>query len=323
MKRSLVVVVLAALAASGLTASGHVPAAAWDVLAPAPTPRTEVSVVSAGGKVYVLGGIGAQLLHGTLVEIYDPVTNTWDDGPSLPLPLHHAPAVVLGGSKIVVLGGYLTNVFVPTQETWLLDTSLPAVAQAWIPFVAMPTPRGAHAAATDGSTVWVFGGALGITGLQNLAYKMENALDVAPVWTPIANFPSPRDHLTGAYVDGQVYAVGGRRLTLATNTGRMDVYDPVNNAWKQGPDLPTPRGGIASAVASGHLFVFGGEGPAGTFNQAEVFDAAANAWGVAPPMPHARHGLGAATVGNAIYVESGGEQPGFFFSRHNERLRLL
>jgi len=36
--------------------------------------------------------------------------------------------------------------------------------------------------------------------------------------------------------------------------------------------LPTARSGIAAAVLEGRMFVFGGEAPTGTFNQAEAYD---------------------------------------------------
>ena len=46
----------------------------------------------------------------------------------------------------------------------------------------------------------------------------------------------------------------------------------------------------------GDTFVFGGEAPAGTFNQAEAYDARNNGWSTHARMPTARHGLGAAVV---------------------------
>jgi N-acetylneuraminic acid mutarotase len=58
--------------------------------------------------------------------------------------------------------------------------------------------------------------------------------------------------------------------------------------------MPTARSGIAAAGIEGRVFVFGGEGPAGTFNQVEAYDAGTNGWSSHARMPTARHGLGAA-----------------------------
>jgi len=67
---------------------------------------------------------------------------------------------------------------------------------------------------------------------------------------------------------------------------------------------------VAAAVLEGRMFVFGGEGPAGTFNEVEAYDAGRNGWNSYARMPTARHGLGAAAVAGRIYVISGGPTPG-------------
>jgi N-acetylneuraminic acid mutarotase len=82
--------------------------------------------------------------------------------------------------------------------------------------------------------------------------------------------------------------------------------------------MPTARSGIAAVVLADRMFVFGGEAPAGTFNQVEAYDAKSNGWGSHPRMPTARHGLGAATVAGRIYVISGGPTPGDSVSAANE-----
>jgi len=82
--------------------------------------------------------------------------------------------------------------------------------------------------------------------------------------------------------------------------------------------MPTARSGIAAAVLEGRMFVFGGEAPSGTFNQAEAYDAKSNGWGRHARMPTARHGLGAAAVAGRIYVISGGPTPGDSVSAANE-----
>jgi Kelch motif len=82
--------------------------------------------------------------------------------------------------------------------------------------------------------------------------------------------------------------------------------------------MPTARSGIAAVVIGGRMFVFGGEAPAGTFNQAEAYDAGTNSWSGHARMPTARHGLGAAAVAGRIYVISGGPTPGASASAANE-----
>jgi hypothetical protein len=127
--------------------------------------------------------------------------------------------------------------------------------------------------------------------------------------------------VAGAFLGGGIYAVGGRRGSLATNTGRVDVYEPGAGAWRRAPDAPTPRGGIAAASFAGRVFVYGGEASGGTFAQTEAYDPATAAWESLVPMPTARHGLGAAVAPDGVHVLAGGPRPGFTYSGAHERMR--
>jgi N-acetylneuraminic acid mutarotase len=116
--------------------------------------------------------------------------------------------------------------------------------------------------------------------------------------------------LAVAALGGRLYAVGGRiDGNYSRNLASNEAYDPATSTWEQGAPTPTARSGIAAAVLADRMFVFGGEAPAGTFNQVEAYDARSNGWGSHPPMPTARHGLGAVAVGGKIYVVSGGPTP--------------
>jgi hypothetical protein len=57
------------------------------------------------------------------------------------------------------------------------------------------------------------------------------------------------------------------------------------------------------------MFVFGGEAPAGTFNQREAYDARNNGWSTHARMPTARHGLGAAVVAGNLGRGGGHRRP--------------
>jgi N-acetylneuraminic acid mutarotase len=70
------------------------------------------------------------------------------------------------------------------------------------------------------------------------------------------------------------------------------------------------RGGIAAAVLSGRIFVFGGELPFRIFNATEMYDPATQTWVAKAPMPTPRHGMGAAVVGKRVYIPGGGTRPG-------------
>ena len=79
--------------------------------------------------------------------------------------------------------------------------------------------------------------------------------------------------------------------------------------------MPTSRGGVASAVLDGRLYVFGGEGApdvaSGVFDAVEVYDVAGDRWSVLEPMPSPRHGMGAAAVDGRIIIPGGADEQAF------------
>jgi N-acetylneuraminic acid mutarotase len=277
------------------------------------TPRTEVAIAASDVAVYAVGGFTSDGEASTSVEILDLDTGRWSDGPDLPEPLHHAGAVFARG--VYVIGGYRADGS-PSDAVWFL----PPGGDGWDAQPDLPTPRGALAVAFDRGTIHAVGGASAFGGRARLSAAHEVFDPQAGRWERLAALPEPRDHLAAAALDGNVYVVGGRKLSLTTNTGRMDVWD--GSRWSRGPEMPTARGGLAAAAGDGRVFVFGGEQPQGTFPEAEVYDEGEDRWSRAPDLPTPRHGLGAATVGNRVYVVGGGPTPGLSASGATEILQL-
>ena len=127
-----------------------------------------------------------------------------------------------------------------------------------------------------------------------------------------------RDHVAISVVDGRIYVIGGRLRSFAINLVKNEVYDPSTNRWEEKSPLPSRRSGIAGATVNGKVYVFGGEGVNGTFDENERYNPITDSWQTMPPMPTARHGLGAAALGSRIYVLAGGLTPGGSRSTLNE-----
>ena len=84
----------------------------WATIGNTPTPTGtlygySVAAPVVDGKVYLVGRAevsGMEMVYSRIVDIYDPTTNTWDEGTPLPLPLGDH-VTLAGGGKIYVLGG--------------------------------------------------------------------------------------------------------------------------------------------------------------------------------------------------------------------------
>lgn len=104
----------------------------WRTVAPVRTPREHLAVVAFEGRVWALAGRQGSLSSNlSTVEIYDPATDAWTDGPSLPRAAGGCAAIVHGG-KIYLLGGEAPDVasdeldvFDPATRTWSIAAHTP------------------------------------------------------------------------------------------------------------------------------------------------------------------------------------------------------
>lgn len=300
----------------GLAADDGRHGGTWDKGPSLPAPaRTEVAAVTAGGRIYVLGGLIEAGPGSTgRVDVYDPAKKAWTKGPELPetAPRHHLAVAALGDT-VYLVGGYLEDQFTPGSGTFALGPD-----GAWRKLRDAPVPRGAATAQAlrdaTGDKIFVAGGTSdGSTPLRALS-AYDPATDQ---WTELPAMTVAREHLSSCALGNRLLVLGGR-TAQAGNLAAAEAYDPMGRAWTTLPPLPTARGGIASAALDGVCFVLGGErpgaAPPNTFGENEGFDGDRGRWLSYPPLPTARHGLGAAALGAALYLISGGPTAGYSFS---------
>ena len=194
----------------------------WRALAPLPTKRGSPVAVTAGDKMYVIGGAvagpGQSAVHparphtsvGT-VEEYDPATNSWRTRASMPTPRNHMVGGAING-KIYVASGRVGAAFISG------GSSNVGVTEAYDP-------------ATDS---WSHGLA-----------RMANA----------------RSAGAGAVYNGKLYITGGeyQEPGMMATFRSLEAYDPVANAWQTLQPMPVSRHGLAGAVAGNRLHMVSGD----------------------------------------------------------------
>ena len=128
----------------------------WTTLeAPQSVSRRGLAAVILAGEFWLIGGAN-QGEASASVDIYDPATQTWREGPSLPEPrAGHAAAVVDG--VIHVFGGRSADMQRTTSDHLVLEVG----ATRWSVGQSMPTARTEAAAATIEGEVWLMGGGAG------------------------------------------------------------------------------------------------------------------------------------------------------------------
>ncbi len=270
----------------------------WEVLDDAPFARLEMAVTAHDGRIWLAGGYSPLGEALTDVEIFDPATAEWSEGPSLPTGVHHA-ALVSDGERLVFIGGYIGADFsLPTDIVLVLTDG----ADEWVAGPSLPAPRAAGAAAFDGARI-VYAGGFSPDDIHSDVFGL-----VGDAWEPVGNMANARDHLA-ATTDGEgtVWLMGGRVGGLTSNLANVETV--IGGEIDHVTELPTPRGGVAAFYAEAlGACLSGGEAPDQAYTVVECVgdDGAITSL---PSLNEPHHGHGAAVVDGVVYVLLGGPEP--------------
>ena len=115
-----------------------------------PTPRFGHSTLCTNGKIIVAGGKIKNDVQTSIVEQYDPLTNSWERLADLPLPNSFFGLIEVD-KKIYAIGGFGYPDFSPIIR---YDSN----ADQWREVGTMPETVSAFGIAVDGMKVYVVGG---------------------------------------------------------------------------------------------------------------------------------------------------------------------
>jgi N-acetylneuraminic acid mutarotase len=69
--------------------------------------------------------------------------------------------------------------------------------------------------------------------------------------------PTKRSGLASVTVDGNVYVMGGEKISGSFNI--LEKYDPKSDSWTIEPDMPTPRLGLDAVNLDDKIYAIGGK----------------------------------------------------------------
>ena len=275
-----------------------------------PEPRANLSVIYSGGKIYAIGGVGADGKPTTSVFVLTPDSTTgalgaWqtaaDAKLDLALPEPRAGAAVVAASDgILLVGGTNgTDILGTVLKTTFDSKGVPS------PWAAQPgalfTPVTDASAAIAGSYLWVYGGTA--PGVAAIPSVQRGEFGTGADATKIVRFgvkgggtdlPAPRTNLEGFAANGALYAIGGSDGTKPQGT----LYWAIPTAggditeWKHldVSDLPaTGLAGGAPIILGPNAILVGGTTTGGVI-------AASNRANLAPEAPFFQVGLVGATI---------------------------
>jgi N-acetylneuraminic acid mutarotase len=214
----------------------------WKALAPVPTRRGSPVAVTAGDRLYVIGGatpgpkdtaVPLPCLHWSLgtVEAYDPATNTWHQRSAMPTPRNHATAGLVNG-KIYVIGGRVGAAGITAASNTNVVEEYDPGTDSWGGVRArMPTARSAMASGVYGGRIYVTGGEFQDSQMMATFRALEAYDPASNTWAVLPSMPVARHGLAGAVVGNRLHIVSGDVQSAGTG---VHVHAPYHDAFELG-----------------------------------------------------------------------------------------
>jgi N-acetylneuraminic acid mutarotase len=124
-------------------------------------------------------------------------------------------------------------------------------------------------------------------------------------WSIGKSMPIPREEISGTYLNGKIYIVGGSADDNEI-TDNVDVYDPKTDEWYSVTSLPKARDHMGVSSYDGKLYAVGGfdvnDIPT---HELLIYDPQSNKWKYGPPMATSRGALIAEFINGILYVVGG------------------
>jgi N-acetylneuraminic acid mutarotase len=267
----------------------------WEEKAPVSVARYAYDGVEVlDGKIYFVGGHDGS--NKNIAERYDPATNTWGTLASMSVARGAVATAILNG-KLYAIGGQgvaSVEVYDPSTESWSAG-------------VALPSEVNHGTAITVNEKIYLIGG-------RNASEQnMNQVLCLDPFtnqWSTKANMPTARHGAKLVWFEDRIWAIGGR----SPNMSKVESYNPITDSWQTEVPLSANRGWPVAWVASGRIFVGGGDN--GSYlSSIETYNPTAKQWSNLGNLPENKFVADAVVLNDQVYVIAGQTASGVYSNK--------
>jgi len=235
----------------------------WETIASMSSERGGIAAATFLNKLYAIGGRNSSNNYLSSVEIFDPSTDAWISGPSLPNPVAYASAII--GNGILYLVGGVNSSGNDLDQILKLD----ADSGVWTALNQMPTAKHNFSSVWYKDRIWVIGGKNGETKL-NTVESYDPVTNSWNIETPILqNRLNPISWVNSDYI----YVGGGHNGSYLNS---IEFYDPVTKQWSSAGNFPENKYVAGAVVLNDTVYVIAGLSASGVYSN-KVYAADLNA----------------------------------------------
>lgn len=253
-------------------------------------------------------------------QIYDPATNKWSTGESIPTARYVAASTVVD-NILYVIGGCNAACATGGGAMTVVEAYDPAT-NSWTTKSPIPIANGIDSvyAIADKNIIYVVGGYVPDSGRVATVYAYNPTTDS---WVQETSMKVGRSNpMLG--VLGGIMAVGG--LGNSGNVTDDEVYNPTKNTWKASASLPAPLADSCFGVISGQFYIAGGAGGSNSDTpETNVFaySPKTKSWNTAlASMPQATLAPASGVVGGKLYCIGGSDNGNLFPSTVYDNVQI-
>jgi subtilisin-like proprotein convertase family protein len=188
---------------------------------------------------------------------------TWTSATALTTPALDKPVAVVGTNLYAFAG---------VENGAIVSASQKFDGTTWTAIAALPIAVEFPSAVSDGTNIFIMGGALTGTGVpQPTTYRYNVA---ANTYTLLAPSGTATWSHAAVFLNGKIYKIGG---IAAAPTNSVQIYDIAAGTWSAGANYPINVGFVSAVADNGFIYAGGGIDAAGT-NKTYRYDPVANVW---------------------------------------------
>ncbi len=232
----------------------------WTSKTSMPTARTGFAIAVYKNKIYVIGG-SVGIGYSSNNEVYDPATDTWETKSSMPTARSDLSASIVNDKIFLISGKKYSSMNPYYADTAVTEVYDPAT-DTWTTAASIPTPVQGYGSATVDGKIYVISGLHQIKSTGSTIVNSNQVYDVqTDNWSLAASLPVVNSY--GA-IGATLGFMAPKRLIYLGGyfqndfSSKTQLYNPDENTWSYGTEMPTPRAYLGIAVIGDVLYAIGG-----------------------------------------------------------------